>query len=890
MAMTPSHSLVVVESPAKARTIGLILGQKFSTLASYGHVRDLPNKPGSVDIERGFEPKYEVLPDSKKHLAKIKEKLASCGTLYLATDLDREGEAIAWHLVEALGLNGSTRGSDGAAASKAKRRSASSVEVKRIVFHEITREAILEAMQHPRDIAYALVDAQKARRVLDYLVGFNLSPFLWKKVRYGLSAGRVQSVALRLICEREREIQAFTVQEYWTITADLSSLKSGGEAATFAARLVELEGTKLDKFDIPNEERARQLVAQFEGADYQVLAVTPKTNRRNPAPPFITSTLQQEASRKLGFSANRTMMLAQRLYEGMDLDGDRTGLITYMRTDSVHLAEVALRECQEVIQRLYGNDYGLKQPRRFKRQVKNAQEAHEAIRPTSLNRLPDSLRTVISEDELKLYDLIWKRTIASQMAQAVIDSVSVDIRADRQAGSGARSALLRATGSTVRFPGFMRVYTEGRDDQEEEQGKALPPLAPQQALALRRLTPEQHFTEPPPRYNEATLVKTLEENGIGRPSTYASIMNTLQQRGYVRLEKKRFFPEEIGLVVNDLLVEHFSKYVDYQFTAHLENELDVISTGKAEWRTAVRNFWEPFIALLTEKEATVKKSDVTEEATKETCPECGKPLVIKLSKYGKFLSCTGFPACKYGRPLEKEKPSAAQEATAETCPNCGKPLVIKLGKYGKFLSCTGFPACKYGRPLEKEKPSAAQETPADADAACENCGKPMVLKQGRYGKFLACTGYPECKTTRKLGGEAGKPKQTTQETDEKCDKCGASMVIREGRFGRFLSCSRYPKCKAMRPFSIGVACPEKGCKGYLGEKRTKQGKLFYGCSRYPDCKFSMWDKPIPERCPVCDHPYLVEKSSKSDGKRTICPAQGCSYSVAAAEVAAAKRQ
>ena len=526
------HNLVIVESPAKAKTIEKFLGREYRVLASYGHVRALPSKQGSVDIEHDFEPKYAILPESKKHIDAIKKELKDADSLLLATDPDREGEAISWHLLAALGLD----------------RKKSAIPVRRVVFHEITKDAITEAVRNPRDISRELVDAQQARSILDYLVGFNLSPFLWKKIRYGLSAGRVQSVALRLICEREKEIQAFKEQEYWTIDASLQNEAKQG----FQARLVESEGKKLGKFDIPDQAAASRLVESLGKESYRVEKVTRSERKRSPSPPFTTSTLQQEAARKLGFSAKKTMATAQKLYEGIDVGEGSVGLITYMRTDSVVLSNQALNEAREVIQGLYGKEYTLPKPRFFKNKAKNAQEAHEAIRPTYISKTPAEVKKFLSADQFRLYELIWKRTVACQMADAQLDQTSVDIGA----GTGFR---FRAAGTVIRFPGFMKLYIEGVDDDSEEKEGVLPPLNEGDRLALLSLKPEQHFTQPPPRYTEATLVKTLEEYGIGRPSTYASIMNTLLERKYARLDKKRFFPEDVGMVVNDLLTKHFTQ-------------------------------------------------------------------------------------------------------------------------------------------------------------------------------------------------------------------------------------------------------------------------------------------------------------------------------------------
>ncbi len=747
-----AQHLVIVESPAKAKTIEKFLGPDYQVLASFGHVRALPSKQGSVDIANDFEPKYHVLPESKKHIDAIKKALKDADRLLLATDPDREGEAISWHLLAALGLD-----------KKPK------IEIQRVVFHEITKDAIIHAVKHPRAIAVDLVDAQQARAILDYLVGFNLSPFLWKKIRYGLSAGRVQSVALRLVCEREKEIKAFVEQEYWTIAAKLE--KGAGQAVK--AGLVAVDGKKLGKFDIPDTAAAEALKALIAQGTAQVAQVTRKEMKRNPAPPFTTSTLQQEASRKLGFSAKKTMSTAQRLYEGVDLGADGTvGLITYMRTDSVNLSSQALKEAHEVITAAYGAEYALPKPRHYKNKSKNAQEAHEAIRPTYLDKTPAAMKKFLPPDQFRLYELIWKRTIACQMAEALLDQTSVDIAVTCQQ----REVTLRATGSVIRFAGFMKLYIEGVDDEDEEKEGTLPPLNEGEPLKLLEVIPEQHFTQPPPRYTEATLVKTLEEYGIGRPSTYASTLNTLVERKYARLDKKRFFPEDVGMVVNDLLTAHFPKYVDYNFTAGLEEELDQVSRGEKQWKPVLREFWEPFITLLKHKEGEVKKDDLTTETLEEACPECGKPLAIKLGKRGKFIACTGFKeGCKYTRNLAADSAEAAEpEISEEKCEKCGLPMLIKDGRYGKYLACSGYPSCKNIQPLNK---------PRGTGVPCPDCKQgELTEKKSRYGKlFYSCNRYPDCKFA--LWDEP---------VQQPCPKCGFPVLVKKvyKKKGEFLKCPK----------------------------------------------------------------------------------------------------
>ena len=724
-----AQSLVIVESPAKAKTIEKFLGKGYKVLASYGHVRALPSKQGSVDIDDNFKPKYHILPDSTKHISLLKKEVAKSDELILATDLDREGEAIAWHLLEALGID----------------EKAGKPVVKRVTFHEITQAAITEAMAHPRTIDRDFVDAQQARSVLDYLVGFNLSPFLWKKIRYGLSAGRVQSVALRLICEREDDIDAFKPREYWTIEALLANLAKN----QLAAKLHSCDGKTLTKFAITTQQQAEDILAELSQVEFQVTALKKKERKRNPAPPFTTSTLQQEASRKLGFSARKTMTVAQKLYEGIKVDDGTHGLITYMRTDSVALSTVATDEAREVICEIYDESYALKKPRVFKNKSKNAQEAHEAVRPTSIARTPAQMKQFLTSDQQRLYELIWKRTVASQMTQAIFDATSVDIAAGERYN-------FRATGQVIRFPGFMALYIEGNDngDNEDKEG-LLPPLSEGEKLSREQLTPEQHFTQPPPRFTEASLVKTLEEYGIGRPSTYASIMNTLVTRKYVRLEKRTFFPEDTGRVVTKLLTEHFSKYVDYDFTAALEEELDAVARGELAWTPLIKQFWDPFIALLHRKDKEVSKADITTEKTDKICPECGKELVIKLGRSGRFLACSGFPDCRHTEPLNSDGTEAEEPVISdEKCEKCGEPMLIKTGRYGKFLACSGYPKCKNIQPMEK---------PKALGITCPECGEgEMMEKKSRYGKiFYSCNRYPKCKYA--LWNE---PKE------EPCPKCG----------------------------------------------------------------------------------------------------------------------
>ncbi len=708
-----AKSLVIVESPAKSKTIEKFLGKGYKVKASYGHVRALPSKQGSVDIENDFEPLYKNLPDSQKHLTALKKEIANCDELILATDPDREGEAIAWHLLEALKID----------------EKGDKPKVIRVVFHEITAGAIKEAMANPRAISKEMVDAQQARSILDYLVGFNLSPFLWKKIRYGLSAGRVQSVALRLICEREKAITAFKSDEYWTIGADM--LSAQGEE--FKARLHTQDGKKIGKLDIGNQAAADDIVNALKDAALTISEVVKKQKKRNPAAPFTTSTLQQEANRKLGFSARKTMSVAQKLYEGFDIGAGAVGLFNYMRTVSVALSTVATDEAREVVTARYGKEYAMAKPRVFKSKAKNAQEAHEAIRPTSIGNIPNEIEESLSSDQYKLYNLIWTRTIASQMASAILDATSVDIAA-------AGDFIFRASGQVIKFPGFMKVYIEGTDnggDKENDEG-LLPDLKKDEKVECKELLPEQHFTQPPARFTEASLVKILEEYGIGRPSTYASIMNTLVTRKYARLEKRAFFPEDVGMVVSDLLTTHFAQYVDYDFTAKMEENLDAISRGEAQWRPLLAGFWKPFHELLLQKEKEVSKGDLTTEAIDQDCPECGKKLVIKLGKRGKFIACSGFPDCRHTAPLSGDNQPEEPVISDEKCDKCGAPMLIKDGRYGKFYACSAYPECKNIQPLEK---------PKSTGVVCPECKEGDIQeKKSRYGKiFYSCNRYPKCK-------------------------------------------------------------------------------------------------------------------------------------------------
>ncbi|MFQ6019432.1 MAG: type I DNA topoisomerase [Dehalococcoidia bacterium] len=717
--------LVVVESPTKARTIASILGRQYEVKASIGHVRDLPKSELGVDVDGGFQPRYVIPPGKRKALKEIAQAGQRAAVVYLATDPDREGEAIAWHLLEAAKLKGRPH--------------------QRVVFHEITPAAVREAFRQPRDLDMRLVEAQQARRVLDRLMGYRLSPFLWRKVKRGLSAGRVQSVALRLVVGREMEIRDFVPREYWTIEAELqpedrAKAKDGGQS--FGAKLAGYIDKKR-KLEVSGEAEAQRLVAILREAAYSVTQVQRKRQARRPSPPFITSTLQQEASRRLGFSAKKTMVVAQQLYEGPDKVG--VGLITYMRTDSTQVAEEARREARSYIGQRFGKQYLPPSPRAYKRKVKGAQEAHEAIRPTSIRREPDALRPQLSGDQYKLYGLIWQRMLASQMADATFDVTSVDIEARPSVGED--RYLFRASRRQLRFAGYQALYIESAEEgQEEEASKdSLPDLAAGDLLRLLGLEPGQHFTEPPPRYTEATLVKALEEKGIGRPSTYAPILATIQERGYVDRENRQLKPSDLGILVNELLTEYFPDFVDVGFTAEMEEELDEIASGQRPWQPVVQEFYRPLERAL----AQASKAPPAHQVTDEKCDLCGRPMVIRWGRRGRFLACSGFPECRHSRPLEGEAQAPAPEPTDEVCDQCGSPMVIRTGRFGRFLACSGFPRCHNSRPLEDDT-----QAPETTDQTCDDCGAPMVVRRGRFGPFLACTRYPDCRGRKPLAARA----------------------------------------------------------------------------------------------------------------------------------------
>jgi DNA topoisomerase I len=714
--------LVIVESPTKAKTISRFLGKEYKVESSYGHIRDLPKSKLGVDVANKFEPDYVVTPKAKARVKKLKALAKGVDTIYFATDEDREGEAIAWHLAYLL---------------KPKKS-----QSKRIVFHEITKTAILEAIANPREIDRHLVDAQQARRVLDRLVGYELSPFLWKKIRYGLSAGRVQSVAVRLIVDRELEIEAFNKQEYWTIEAELHPGSSAGDADIFRAKLLKRDGKSIPKLGIDSKKAAQTILDELDGATYRIDDIQKTKRSKKPFPPFTTSTLQQEAARRFGFSAKQTMMIAQQLYEGISLGKNQIGLITYMRTDSTNLSKQFTSAVHTYVTGEFGKQYLPEEARAHGKKSKHSQEAHEAIRPTSVKRTPEDVADHLDPRQQKLYGLIWRRAIASQMSDAIFDATRIDI--------GAKSCLFRANGSVITFDGYLRVYNSLQSSQSsgKDQDVVLPKMAVGDDLSLIALHSEQHFTEPPARYSEASLVKALEEHGIGRPSTYAPIINTIQQRQYVEKIEKRFHPTDTGRIVNKLLTEHFPDIVDVTFTASIEKDFDHIASGEKEWVPMIESFYGPFKKHLQKKDKEVSKEDVVQEKTDEKCETCGSDMIIKFGRFGKFMACSNYPTCKTTKPLGEEK-KLTEELAGKTCPECGGDVVVKRGRFGPFLGCSNYPTCKHIEKIEKK---------------------------------------------------------------------------------------------------VGVSCPS--CKkGDIIEKRSKRGRTFYACNTYPDCTFALWQKPNGETCP-----------------------------------------
>ena len=760
-----AKDLVVVESPAKARTVGRFLGSKYQTLASMGHVRDLSDKKkrgragvNGVEIDdEGFHPEYIVMPDKRKIITQLRKASKDADVVYLATDPDREGEAISWHLLEAANI------------AKSK--------VKRVVFHEITKEAINEAFEHPRELDYNLIDAQQARRILDRLVGYRLSPVLWGKVKRGLSAGRVQSVALRLVVDREREIDAFVPVEHWSIESTLAKkMWNGGKRIDFKAALRSLKGKK--RIEISNGDQASAIVSDLEGAEYSVASVRKRETRRRPAAPFITSTMQQEASRKLRFTARRTMQVAQQLYEGISIGAEgEVGLITYMRTDSTNVASAALKEANDYIKDKFGAEFAPRAPRTYTRRVKGAQEAHEAIRPTSILRAPENIRQHLNNEQFRLYDLIWKRMLASQMTDALFDSTRVDINA--KCAKSDNEYLFRATGSVMKFAGFRTIYMEGSDDNSaaDENTPPLPELADGDALDCLKVTPEQHFTQPPPRFTDATLIRALEEQGIGRPSTYAPIISTIMDRDYVRKDRGRFVPTKLGLVVTDFLTPNFPDVMNIGFTARMEERLDDIAGGELQWEPMLKDFYAPF-----------------DESVEKTMKEA-----------------------------ERVPRESLEEETGESCEQCGNVMVIKSGRYGPFIACRGYPECKNTKPVESPEERAIRELVSeDVDEYCEKCERPMAVRTGRNGRFLACTGYPECKNAK--------------------------------------------------PLPVGVDCPDCGNDLVERKQKGRNGRIFYSCSNYPECKFAA--NPLPQPCPDCGKLLVTRGRGRRNAR---CLDEACGF-------------
>ncbi len=788
--------LVVVESPAKARTISKFLGPSYTVRASNGHVRDLPKSELGVDIDHDFSPKYVQLREASKAVKGIREAAKKTDKVLLASDPDREGEAIGWHVANLL---------------KREKK-----PIERIVFNAITKRSVVEAAKHPRPIDENLVNAQQARRILDRLVGYKLSPFLQWSVQKGLSAGRVQSVAVRMVCDREAEIRAFVVEEYWTIDALLAT-----EAEeTFTARLNRVAG---EKPEIGNEQSAQAIVADLQDAQYKVAGVERKETQRRPAPPFITSTLQQEASRRLGFSPRKTMRVAQQLYEGIELGREgSTGLITYMRTDSTRLEPEALEDVREYIAANFDPPMLPEKPN-FYRGKKDSQDAHEAIRPTSSGRTPDSVSQYLDRDQQRLYTLIWQRFVACQMTPAVFDRTTVDVEA--------KQYNFRAVGSIMKFPGFTKLYEEMRDDNGDDSGngddndRRLPNLAQDQPVDARELMPEQHFTKPPARYTEASLIRALEENGIGRPSTYAPTINTVMDRGYVERESGRLKPTALGEQTNSILLEHFPDVLDLGFTARLEDDLDHVEDGQREWHSLVQAFWDAFSKDLANAQQRMVDEVIGED---------------------------------------------------NACPKCGKPLEVREGRFGLFVACQDYPECKTTRRIATK--AAVEET----DEVCEKCGSKMVKRQGRFGPFISCSAYPECRNTYSLDKQGNKvvraPKEPPKKTDQKCPECGGYLLIRKSRAGdEFYGCENYPKCKFTKPMEIGLKCPRPDCEGELVSKVARR-RRFIGCSKHPDCDLAIFGQLDRETaCPKCGHAWTYTTKQRNKPRTRFCPAPGCGY-------------
>lgn len=822
-----SKSLLIVESPTKARTLSRYLGKDFLVKASVGHIKDLPKNKLGIDLQDRYQPEYQVIRGKKTIIKELSHAAGQVDAVYLGSDPDREGEAIAWHIAEEIEAQGKP--------------------IHRVLFHELTKKAIHDALTHPRILNRSLFEAQQSRRILDRLVGYLISPLLWKKVKPGLSAGRVQSVALRLICEREREIQRFEPEEFWSITTRLSTQLDGTDKGLpaddrpsniFDARLWRCQKQKCK---VTSGDQAGGIVEVLRSSAFQVAKVERKNQRRHPVPPFITSTLQQEAARRLRYAARKTMSIAQQLYEGVDVGKEgAVGLITYMRTDSTRLSDESLEAVRGFIDKTWGKQFLPSKPNFFKNR-KGVQDAHEAIRPTDVSRTPEAVARFLTKEQQSLYGLIWKRFVACQMAPALIDQTTVDVVAGALSVRDPNPKVvpgpyaLRSTGSVVKFPGFMVLYEETRENGEEgkETEAFLPDLTEGQLLTLLDVVPKQHFTQPPARFTEASLIKELEERGIGRPSTYAAILSTILDKEYVSQDKQRLAPTELGYIVCDLLVDHFPNVVNPEFTAKMEENLDGIEVGQQSYVGVVDEFYHQFAATLEAAKANMRNLKSVGLVTTLQCPKCQRSLHIRWSRNGPFVSCAGYPECDFTADYERDDKGQIRLLTST--------LVAE---------------------------------------PCEKCGRDMVLKRGRYGSFLACSGYPECKNTRPLPGSEAKPGMSAppQVTDQNCDKCGGRFVVKQSRFGiPFLACENYPKCKNTRPFTTGVPCPAKDCDGELIERATKKGRRFFGCSRYPECRSAFWDQPVREPCPKCGSPVTLQKASKRSGTKLVCPNPKCKY-------------
>ncbi|HUP45483.1 MAG TPA: type I DNA topoisomerase [Thermoanaerobaculia bacterium] len=794
-----AKNLVIVESPAKAKTINKFVGKDYIVKASVGHVRDLPKSELGVD-EVTFEPRYEVLEGKEKVVSELRAAAKKADIIYIASDPDREGEAIGWHVMHLLGGD--------------------SKKVRRILFHEITRNAVRKAIEQPLEIDMNKVNAQQARRVLDRLVGYKLSPLLWDKVRRGLSAGRVQSVAMKMIVDREEEIKAFVPEEYWTFAAKLEA----PAPPPFIARLSKVDGKKAE---VPNEETARAIEATLESGQYRVAAVARKEKKQSPAPPFITSTLQRTAYNRFKYPVKRTMQIAQKLYEGKELGSDGlVGLITYMRTDSVRISEDALAEVRGYISTKYGADILPETPNYYRvKKAAQAQDAHEAVRPTAVEFDPERVKDYLTKEEYNIYELIFDRFVASQMKPALFDVTDVDIER--------ANLTLRASGEVLKFAGFLAAFqdvaTDDEEGEEKKDDKALPPMSEDDILKLLDLETKQNFTQPPPRFTEATLVKALEENGIGRPSTYGQILTTIQARDYTYKHDGKFHPTQLGMLVTRLLKESFADIIDESYTASLELELDEIEEGKLDWTKAIQKFAKKFNKDLTraEKEMTSIKGSGIE--TEEKCENCGAPMIIKFGRFGEFLACSNYPECKTTKEIAKGDAVGADEETI-VCEKCGRNMVLKRSRFGQFFACTGYPDCRNTKDPKLMKANIPQEP----QPPCEHCGKEMVLKSGRYGPFYSCSGYPDCRNIRKIGGG-----------------------------------------KSVPPKPTGVKCPTCG-EGELVERRSRRG-IFYSCSRYPKCDFALNSRPVPRPCPKCAALYLLEKETKREGHIEYCNNSDCDY-------------